>query len=319
MIRVSLIGLALLLPSALAMADDVVPIRCQDIADDVERLHCYDHSGGETATGNGEVLASALDQRIEKERDLARRAFAILPHRPSYLLFSYQQDPHIEPFLAVDPQTDFQKQEIKFQFSFRIPIWNKMLGDNGDLWLAYTQQSWWQAFNWAHSAPFRETNYEPEIGFTYNTDVPLFGLRQRRLSAGFSHQSNGQGDPLSRSWNRLWVMAELERGNFALAIKPWYRIPEDAADDNNPDILNYAGRIELRMAYKREDQVLSLMLRNNLRSPDNRSGYELDWSFPFSKRIKGLVQFYNGFGESLIDYNVRQQRLGLGMLVEDWI
>ena len=60
-------------------------------------------------------------------------------------------------------------------------------------------------------------------------------------------------------------------------------------------------------------------MHNNLRSGDNRSGYELSWSFPYSKRIKGLVQFFNGYGESMIDADVRTQRIGIGVLAEDWL
>jgi phospholipase A1 len=292
---------------------------CLEIADAGERLRCYDENVSGTGAENADAPVPVLTQRIEKERDLARRAFAVLPHRPNYVLFSYMHEPNTAPFLATDPDVDLQHQEIKFQISLRVPLWNKMFRDNGDFWFAYTQQSYWQAFNWEQSAPFRETNYEPELGISFKTDLLFLGLRHRLLSFGFAHQSNGQGDPLSRSWNRLWVMFELERGNLALTVKPWYRIPEAAAGDNNPDLEDYAGRVELRAAYKHADHVVSATLRNSLRLRDNRSGYEIDWSFPFSRRIKGLVQFYNGFGESLIDYNERTRRLGFGVLVEDWL
>jgi phospholipase A1 len=299
---------------------------CRVLSDEAERLRCYDALPQATETqlplavdDTAPNAKPALEQRLEKERDLARRAFAIIPHRPNYILFTYNSEPNVAPFLATDPEAELQNQELKFQISLRVPLYNKIFGENGDLWFAYTQLSFWQAFNWTQSAPFRETNYEPELGMTFHTDFTLLGLRHRLFSVGFAHQSNGQGDPLSRSWNRLWINFLLERGNFVLAIKPWYRIPEDSAQDNNPDILEYAGRAELRSAYKYREQVFSFMLRNNLRADENRSGYELDWSFPFSSRIKGYVQFYNGYGESLIDYNVRTQRFGIGVLVEDWL
>jgi phospholipase A1 len=299
---------------------------CRSIISETERLYCYDSLplSDETqlppAADEMESDARpALEQRLEKESDLARRAFAIIPHRPNYLLYTYNSEPNVAPFLAVDPETDLEHQELKFQISLRVPLYNRMFGENGDLWFAYTQLSFWQAFNWAQSAPFRETDYEPELGLTFHTDFSLLGLKHRLFAVGFAHQSNGRGEPLSRSWNRLWASFQLERGNFVLAFKPWYRIPTNSADDNNPDILDYAGRAELRSTYKYGEQVLSFTLRNNLRSDDNRSGYELDWSFPFSKRIKGLVQFYNGYGESLIDYNVWTRRAGVGVLVEDWL
>jgi len=298
---------------------------CRLLTDATERLRCYDAlpsvDGAETpaADATSTVQEPVLEQRQEKEPDLARRAFAIIPHRPNYILYTYNTDPNVAPFLAVDPEADLQNQEIKFQISLRVPIMNSMFGENGDLWFAYTQLSFWQAFNWAQSAPFRETNYEPELGLTFHTDFSVLGLRHRQFSVGFAHQSNGRSDPLSRSWNRLWASFQLERDNFMLVFKPWYRIPENSTDDNNPDILDYVGRAELRTAYKYGEQVFSFMLRNNLRAEDNRSGYELDWSFPFSSRIKGYLQFYNGYGESLIDYNVRTQRFGIGVLVSDWL
>ena len=317
---------ALFVPNAWAEPPGAELNDCRVLANEAERLRCYDALplSAETLPSPAEDKAApdatpALEQRLQKERDLARRAFAIIPHRPNYVLFTYNSEPNVAPFLAVDPEADLQHQELKFQISLRVPLYNQMFGGNGDLWFAYTQLSYWQAFNWKESAPFRETNYEPELGLTIHTDFSLLGLRHRQLMLGFAHQSNGRDDPLSRSWNRLWASFQLDRGNFALAFKPWYRVPADSSDDNNPDILDFAGRAELRSAYKYGDQVFSFMLRNNLRADENRSGYELDWSFPFSKRIKGYLQFYNGYGESLIDYDVWTRRVGAGVLVEDWL
>jgi len=299
---------------------------CRRLKSEAERLRCYDTlplgAGTRLPSAADEAAADAkpaLEQRLEKQRDLARRAFAIIPHRPNYILYSYYSEPNVAPFLAMDPEADLQHQELKFQISLRVPLFYQMFGENGDLWFAYTQLSFWQAFNWERSAPFRETNYEPELGLSFHTDFSLLGLRHRQFMLGFAHQSNGRDDPLSRSWNRLWASFQLDRGNFMLAFKPWYRIPAGSTDDNNPDILDFAGRAELRSTYKYGDQVFSFMLRNNLRADENRSGYELDWSFPFSKRIKGYLQFYNGYGESLIDYDVWIRRAGVGVLVEDWL
>jgi phospholipase A1 len=317
-----LIGSLLLAFAAAAADPGPAWSDCRSKTDEAERLRCYDALPEDLslpAAPPTDEVKPALEQRIEKERDLARRAFAILPHRPNYLLTTYTSEPNVAPFLTVDPNANLEHNEIKFQISLLVPVWNRIYRNNGDLWFAYTQQSFWQAYNWAGSAPFRETNYEPEFGLSFHTDFPVFGLRHRLVSFGFAHQSNGRSEPLSRSWNRIWASFELVRGNLAVSLKPWYRIPENASVDENPDIQEYVGRAELRTSYKYRDHVFSFILRNNLRVEDNRSGYELDWSLPFSKRIKALVQYYNGYGESLIDYNVRSTRIGVGMVIDDWL
>lgn len=290
---------------------------CRTRSDAGARLECYDALPA--ALEDDAVPVPVLARRLEKERDLARRAFAILPHRPNYLLYAYSADPNETPFQTATDGIDLQEQELKFQISLRVPVWYGMFDGRADLWFAYTQVSFWQAFNSAESAPFRETNYEPELGVSVHTDFPVLGLRHKLLAFGLAHQSNGRGEPLSRSWNRAWVAFGMERENFALVLKPWYRLPESAHRDENPEIEEYLGRMQMRLGYKVGDQVFSLVLHNNLRRGDNRSGYELDWTFPYSKRIKGLVQFFNGYGESLIDAEVRTRRIGIGMLAEDWL
>lgn len=296
---------------------------CQAIRDKKERLECFDAlpttPEAKTVISADDPTKTPLEKRLDEEKDLTRRAFILQPHRPSYILHTYSSEPNLAPFLAVDPNTYFQKQELKFQISLRVPVWNKAFGNNGDLWFGYTQVSFWQAYNWNRSAPFRETNYEPELGLTFHTDFSLLGFKHRLLTVGFAHQSNGRTEPLSRSWNRIWANFVLEHGNLVISLKPWYRISEERAADNNPEIEDYVGRGELHVAYKYNDQVFALLLRNNLLVNHNRSGYEANWSWPFSKRVKGLVQYFNGYGESLIDYDVRMRRIGIGILISDWL
>ena len=254
----------------------------------------------------------------------------IEPHRPNYVIpVSYIDNPSLGtksgtgdvPAEATEgADEELQHVEVKFQISLRLAIVQDLFGDNGDLYGAYTQVSVWQAYNADNSSPFRDTNYEPELFLAFDTDYNLFGLHGRMITLGAVHQSNGRGSAdYSRSWNRIYANIVLERGNFVCSLKPWWRIPEDEEEDNNPDIADYLGYGEFRAAYSLKGHTFATLLRNNLDFDDNRGAVELDWSFPLFRQIKGFVQYFNGYGEVLLNYNERVQRVGVGFLLADWI
>ena len=110
-----------------------------------------------------------------------------------------------------------------------------------------------------------------------------------------------------------------ERKNLVLALKPWYRIPESKGDDDNPDIDKYLGYGELRTIYKYQGHTFSALWRNNLRRDENRGALQLDWSFPLYKRLRGYIQYFNGYGESLLDYDTSANSLGFGFQFTDWL
>ncbi|NTW66001.1 MAG: phospholipase A [Nitrospirae bacterium] len=262
--------------------------------------------------------ASAIEDRLRSERATRENSFVLTPHRPNYILpVTYNASVNRAPYGAEGDQ--LQSVEVKFQISFKADIASGLFGKNGDLYIAYTQLSMWQAYNSDYSSPFRETNYEPEAFLSFDTDVRALGLRNRLLLLGIAHQSNGQTEPLSRSWNRVYAEFVLDRGRFALAIKPWYRFRESAAEDDNPDIGRYMGPGEIRMFYEWKKYVLGLTVRNNFRIDDQKGAEQLEFSFPLTRRIKGYFQYFYGYGETLIDYIARTNRVGIGILLTDWL
>jgi phospholipase A1 len=281
------------------------------------------YAAGEDTNTSGNANESAIDRRIRLERATRDNPFVIIPHRPNYGLITYTDDLNEEPFEEFDGQLD--KTEVKFQFSAKIQLGRELFGNNGFLYVAYTLQSHWQAFNSQLSSPFRDTNHEPELFLTFLTRQPVLGMTNRVFSIGINHQSNGRGGFQSRSWNRVFAEFVLEKGHFYMSIKPWWRIPEkqksdpqDATGDDNPDITHYMGYGEITGLYELDDQRLGFMLRNNLNS-DNRGAVQLDWSFPIGGRVRGYVQFFNGYGETLIDYNYNSTRFGVGAMIVDWL
>ena len=290
---------------------------CRDIDDDADRLRCYDELSATPAESDEPVAARGfLNQRIEQ--DAERETFTLTARRPNYIMHTYLEDPNQEPFHITDDEDRLDNSEIKFQLSAQTKLSDDMFEKPLDLWFSYTQVSFWQLYNDDISSPFRENNYEPEIYASLLTDYSFLGLTGRNINFGFNHQSNGRGELLSRSWNRVFAEFIFVRDDFGLSFKPWYRIPESSSSDDNPDIEDYLGNYEIKAYQRWHGHDFSLMLRNIFDS-DNRYNAELQWSFPIKRRLRGLVQWYNGYGENLIDHDHKNNRIGIGLLMTDWL
>lgn len=261
---------------------------------------------------------SVIRRREKEEKKAGTGLFSLSTHRQNYFLpLAYNSNSNRETYNSAGENKP-SNTEVKFQLSFKVLLWEKMFWGNGDLFFAYTQLSFWQLYDKDLSSPFRETNYEPEVFFKFDTDLNVLGLRNRLITIGFNHQSNGRGGELSRTWNRVFGVFAADRGNFFIALKPWYRIPEDDDDDDNPNIEKYMGYGQLFGGYELKGHVFSFMFRNNLRQ-NNRGAVELGWSYPILTNLRLYAQYFNGYGESLVDYDHSVNRIGLGVMLNDWI
>jgi len=213
---------------------------------------------------------------------------------------------------------NYRSIEVNFQISLKSQLNPGDLLFAGDaLFFGLTLESWWQLYNAPLSSPFRETNYQPEIFYITPLLWGPFG-GSTALSFGVEHQSNGQVQLLSRSWNRVYTELIYGRGSFVASIRPWYRIPEDpkenpgdAEGDDNPDILDFMGNVQLSLGWRNSTYELATMVRGN---PSTGNGaFEGTLTFPLFGKFRGMVQYFNGYGDSLIDYNRFQQRFGLGI------
>ncbi|NKF50745.1 phospholipase A [Shewanella sp. WXL01] len=269
---------------------------------------------------------SLLEARVKDELETSDHAFVITPHKANYILpVTYQTRTNFEPFREKYPDEEGKVDNIeaKFQISFKFPLWYNMFGDNGHLFFAYSNQSYWQVYNKDVSSPFRETNHEPEMFMLFNNDWEVAGLTNSFWGFGMVHQSNGQSTTLSRSWNRIYGTMVFDKGPFALGLKAWWRIPEDDKEfdtdprgDDNPDIGDYMGNFELTSIYGVGDHRFTMMLRNDLFGTQ-RGAVEVTWSYPIVGNLRLYTQYFNGYGESLIDYNHHNQRIGIGLALND--
>ncbi len=276
-----------------------------------------------SATDSGEQL---LQRRMTLEALNRSNRFMLTPHKRNYLFpASYTRSPNVTPYRENDNEalSDLRRTEVDFQLSIKILLREDIFGENGHLYMGYTNHSLWQLYSEADSAPFRETDHQPELILSFTNDWEILGFRNVLNDIILNHQSNGQGGLLSRSWNRIMLNSVFSRGNFAFALNPWYRLPESAQEypgdpdgDDNPDITDYMGKFEFNAAYQHDDDIYSLMLRNNL-SANSRGAIELGWSFPISSNLRGQLKYFNGYGHSLIDYNVNLEVFALGIVFTD--
>lgn len=256
------------------------------------------------------VKGSIIANMLEKHDN----PFVLLPYESNYLLYTDTSDINKEAIESYNWDKT-KHDEVKFQLSLAFPLWRGILGENSVLGASYIQKSWWQLSNRSASSPFRETDYEPQVFLGWATDPSLGGWTLRDVETGVSHQSNGRADPTSRSWNRVYARLMAENGNCLVKVKLWYRIPENENNDDNPDITKYMGYYRLTVGYQWGENIFSVKSQYNWNS--GYGGAELGWSYPMTKHVRFYTQVYSGYGESLIDHNHRQTRVGVGVTLNN--
>ncbi len=327
-------------PDYIALAKNPPSARaCVSIATDSARLACFDNyftqhidappaqqtitatldTATPVAAPNG-ADSSLLDQSWDLTK--AGKTFNTRLYKPMYILPAFYTNkindkPHSpNPLDNVSNPIDNDHTEAKFQISVKTKVYQ--FDNLASIWFGYTQTSHWQVYNADTSRPFRENNYEPEVSLIAPANLsilPTFKMYGLTLD----HQSNGRSLPLSRSWNRAILNLGFEKDNWVVMLRPWYRIPETKADDDNSDISNYIGRGDVQITRKWDEQEFNLMLRHSLRGGANSHGaMQFDWTFPIIHHLRGFVQLFDGYGESLIDYNHRSTYAGVGVSIKDW-
>lgn len=263
-----------------------------------------------------EAPISRTEQSWELSPSARRGVFSFRPHRENYLLLAnYSSQSNTEPYRDVTPAGLKPKRvELTYQLSFKVKVAEQVAGLPIDFWLGYTQQSFWQAYNRAASSPFRETNYQPEAMAVMPINKEIAGINIRFINVGLNHQSNGQTSTLSRSWNRLYAELGVDRGNFSLSGRVWRRLDNAKSDNDNPDITDFMAHGDVRAVYRQDGYEYSLMARRNWST--HHGALQAGFAYPVTTNLKGYVQLFAGYGQSLIDYNYSQKSIGAGFNVD---
>lgn len=215
----------------------------------------------------------------------------------------------------------------KFQISLRYQLFDgrgrlaERLPWIDDLYLSYSQTSLWDLGD--VSKPFKDSSYRPRL-FYSNYDLTRFFDGQLRVGveSGFGHESNGKEGEDSRSFNMFYVRPTLTLGDPAgLRFFAAPLIHNYIAADENPDIKDYRGYVDWVLGFGAKGGLdFWTTLRKGERS--DYGSMELNVSYPLSKLSGGdltgwlTLQYFNGYGESLLDYKRKldsQWRLGIAV------
>lgn len=254
-----------------------------------------------------------------------RGILTVRPHQPMYVMpiwYSATPNYHISsPTRETKHFTHYELENLdaKMQISLKTKMLQDVFGTNADVWLGYTQQSYWQVYNTRESRPFRSSDYQPEIFITQPVKAKLpFNGDLRMLGAGLVHQSNGQSEPLSRSWNRLYISGGAEWGKLTVMPRLWFILPEIEKESDNPDINKYMGYGDIRWLYDLGDKnTVGGVLRYNPK--ENKGAIQIDYTQPISGGMKAYVQLFHGYGENIQDYNHLSTNIGIGLMFNDFL
>lgn len=186
--------------------------RCAAVRDPEQRLACFDRlverppvdvaaAEAETPPPAREAVVSRMNLFWELDDQTHSGRGRIRPFKPLLAVpVRWSDNPNEQPASPTGQAVDafpLDSIEAFFRLSLRTKLWDNPIGDNGDIWFAYTQTAYWQAYNSSESSPFRETNYMPEIFSVWRVGVPISEhWRWGMVSLGLKHQSNGRGSVL---------------------------------------------------------------------------------------------------------------------------
>lgn len=206
-----------------------------------------------------------------------------------------------------------ENTNIKFQISIAQRLTNATLPWGTYLYLFYSQKCFWNVLE--NSMPMTDLNFNPGIGLT----KPLF-VKNRyvgKVSLIIEHESNGRDSIWSRSWNKVSLAANIIIDpNLSVAGKIWAPIIDGM---NNKDILHYCGLYQISVQAMTDNRKFTGAL-TLVKRAGNFFNYntilELAWRFSRKSNQYFFLQYYNGYGEGLLDYKVFKSQLRVGIVIK---
>lgn len=260
--------------------------------------------------GSQRIHAQIVELPDEKplNTDSLKRAFA-----DRHYYFGLYKDNYFIFGPPVNHKPDKHNTNIKFQISIAQKLTKSTLPWGTYLYLFYTQKVFWNVLE--NSMPMTDLNFNPGIGLT----KPLF-IKDRfvgKLSLILEHESNGRDGEESRSWNKLSFGGSIMVDpNFVVSGKFWIPIIDGV---NNKDILKYCGIYQVGWQFQSANRKFSLGVTLTRRAKgifNYNTCIEAAWRWSTQSNQYLFLQFYNGYGEGLLDYKVYSSHIRAGIVIK---
>ncbi|MEA3383792.1 MAG: phospholipase A [Campylobacterota bacterium] len=276
------------------------------------------------------IKSIKLDDKVDKKR----YKLNVMGHYENYMLLGGYSPNNLtekkwkDGIRTSDGEYERDSNEAQFQLSIKVPLYANFLNSGADLFSAYTQNSYWQVYNTDKSSPFRETNYMPELFMEWHPDKKFGDSTLTKARFALIHQSNGQDVGQSRSWNRTELFFLFQNQNIFYGLNIWDRWDEETKKDiaaiegdDNPELEDLVGNQKYFVKYKGESINLMLSHQNDILEYNiNKGNTKLDITFPsINSNFDFFIRVFDGYGESLVDYDIKIQRVSFGIMLSDWI
>lgn len=244
---------------------------------------------------------------VKLNGDSIRKAFDDQPY------FGLYKDNYFVFGPPIGQKATNKNTNIKFQISIAQRLTKSTLPFGTYLYLFYTQKCFWNVLE--NSMPMTDLNFNPGIGLA----KPIF-VHDRfigKVTLVIEHESNGRDGDDSRSWNKISLGANIMVDpNIMVHGKFWIPIVDGM---NNKDILDYSGIYQMGVQMMSNDRKF-----NGSVTLVKRRGFNLNYNtilefgIRFSKNDNQyfFLQYYNGYGEGLLEYNKFHTNLRIGLQIK---
>ena len=226
--------------------------------------------------------------------------------------FSLYKDNYFIGGTTIGSKPTNKNSDVKFQLSISQRLTKSKLPFDTYLFITYTQKAFWNVFQ--ESLPMYDLNFNPGIGLSH-----LVIHRNRligQVSLLIEHESNGKDSTASRSWNKVtFAVAITLSPNWEAQFKTWIPIVDG---ENNKDLLKYNRIFQVAANYRTDNRRFNcgVILTKRKTWTSFNTQVELSYKFNNNENQYFFLQYYNGYGENLLEYNKFKSMIRIGFVIK---